>query len=57
MLVKELNEKEMMEIDGGGLTSQFINAIAKIVSALYDIGEATGSAIRRMTSGKYCPIN
>ena len=57
MLVRELKEKEMMDINGGALTSAFISAISKIVSTLYDIGEATGSAIRRLTSGKYCRIN
>lgn len=57
MLVREINENEMMNIDGGTLTSSFINAISKIVNTLYDIGEATGSAIRRITNGKFCRIN
>lgn len=57
MLVRELKEKEMMEIDGGTLTSSFINAIAKIVNTLFDIGKETGSAIRRLTTGNYCSIN
>ncbi len=57
MLVRELKENEMVNIAGGSLTSSFINAITKVVNTLYDIGEATGSAIRRLTSGKYCRIN
>ena len=57
MLVRELKENEMLDIDGGTLTSSLINAISKIVNTLYDIGEATGSAIRRITNGKYCRIN
>lgn len=57
MLVRELNKEEMMHIDGGSISSSFINAIAKIVNALYEIGEATGSAIRRLTSGSYCSTN
>ena len=57
MLIRELSEKEMMNVDGGSLSSSFINAIAKIVSTLFEIGEATGSAIRRITSGNYCSIN
>ena len=57
MLVRELKEKEMINIDGGSLTSSFINAIAKIVNILYEIGEATGSAIRRVTTGNYCNVN
>lgn len=57
MLVRELKEKEMMEIDGGTLTSSFINAIANIVNIIFDIGKETGSAIRRLTMGNYCSIN
>ena len=57
MIVRELKEKEMMEIDGGTLTSSFINAIANIVNVIFDIGKETGSAIRRLTMGNYCSIN
>ena len=57
MKVTELKENEMENIIGGSLPSSFINAIAKAVSTLYDLGKETGSAIRRLTSGKYCAIN
>ena len=53
----ELKKIEMEKIIGGAITSSFINAITKAVNALYNIGKETGSAIRRIINGKYCPIN
>ena len=57
MQVKELNEKEMLNISGGTLTSSFINAINGIINTIYELGKETGSAIRRLTTGSYCHIN
>ena len=57
MQVKELEDREMENIIGGDLTSSFINAIVKAINTLYDLGKETGSAIRRINSGKYCSIN
>lgn len=53
---KQLKNNEMEEIVGGAITSSFINAITKAVTMVYELGKQTGSAIRRLTSGKYCPI-
>ena len=57
MKIKELKISEMEAINGGGITSSFINSITKIVGAIYNLGEKTGSSIRRLISGKYCPAN
>lgn len=57
MQVKELNDNEMFKINGGALTSSFINAINSVINTLYELGKETGSSLRRLTSGKYCPIN
>ena len=57
MSVKELDDFEKESIDGGALTSSIINALAKAVSTIYELGKETGSAIRRLTAGKYCNIN
>lgn len=53
----ELKETELTKIQGGGITSAWLNAISKAVNTLYDLGKATGSALRRVISGAYCPIN
>lgn len=52
----ELKKEEMYTIDGGGITSQMLNAISKAVTTLYDLGRATGSAIRRLIKKSSCPI-
>ncbi len=51
-----LKEVEMHEVTGGSIASPLINAITKAVTSIYDLGRETGSALRRLISGKYCPI-
>ena len=52
-----LNKQELLAITGGGtITSSMLNAIARGISTITDLGRALGSAIRRMVSGKICPI-
>lgn len=57
MQVKELNEKEMLNINGGALTSSFINAINSVINTLFELGKETGSTLRRLIQGAYCPLN
>ena len=57
MKVTELKETEMTNISGGGIASPLINAVSKMITTLYDLGEKTGSSIRRLISGKYCKAN
>ena len=52
-----LNKSEMYEINGGGITSAWVNAISKTVGPIYELGRQTGSAIRRLFNGSYCPLN
>ena len=53
--MRELNNKELMSVDGGAsITATFLNAIARTVSTLMDVGRSLGSAIRRTISGNVC---
>ena len=52
-----LKETEMEKISGGAIASSFINAISKAINTVYQLGKQTGSALRRIVYGKYCPIN
>ena len=52
----KLNEEKMKQINGGAITSAMLNAISKAVNALYELGKATGSALRRIISNKYCAL-
>lgn len=53
----KLNKNEMYEVNGGGITSAWVNAISKAVGTIYELGRQTGSAIRRFFNGSYCPLN
>ena len=54
----ELKDKELMNIEGGAnwLSASFINAAARAVNTLMNVGRSLGSAIRRAFSGKVCPV-
>lgn len=54
--MKELKAKEMMNVKGGSSlsVSSMLNAVAKVISTVFSVGQAIGSAIRRGRSGNYC---
>jgi len=51
-----LKKQELLQIKGGETTSSLINAIARGISVFLDLGRAIGAAIRRVSSGKSCPL-
>ncbi len=57
----KLNKEELLNVVGGAvastLTATMINAIAKGITTIVDLGRNLGSAIRRISSGKICNIN
>ena len=56
--MKELSNRELMNIEGGAnwLTASFLNAASRAIETVMDIGRSLGSAIRRVFSGKVCPV-
>lgn len=54
--MKELKNQEMVKIKGGASISisSVLNAISKIATTVFSIGQAIGSAIRRGSSGNIC---
>lgn len=52
----QLDKNQLLSIVGGGLTGTLINAIIKGANSVIDFGRNLGSAIRRITSGKLCPM-
>ena len=58
--MRELNSKELLNIYGGAttnwLTATFINAAARILDTIMDVGRSLGTAIRRTTNGSICPL-
>ena len=57
METNELNNDEMYAVNGGGISSAIVNAIAGIIEIIVEIGEKTGSSIRRLIEGEYCDLN
>lgn len=53
----KLTKQEMIQVKGGGISYSLINAITKAITAIYELGKSTGSAIRRAIKKTYCPIN
>ena len=51
-----LREAEMQNITGGSIASPLINAITKAITSVYSLGRSTGSALRRLVTGQYCPV-
>ena len=54
--MKKLNKEEMLNISGGGISASFINALARGINTLLDLGRSLGTSIRRSISGKVCSI-
>ena len=51
-----LTDRELMKVEGGGLTATFLNALARCVSTVMNLGKSLGTSIRRIISGKVCPL-
>ena len=54
--MKKLKEKELKQINGGGMTASFLTAIVRAATGLLDLGRSLGSAIRRIQSGTVCSL-
>ncbi|MDD2409173.1 MAG: hypothetical protein PHD03_00410 [Bacilli bacterium] len=51
----KLENTEMLKIVGGiNISGTLLNSIAKLLSTLFDIGRAIGSAISMSKSGRRC---
>lgn len=56
--MKKLENDELLKVDGGTdvISATMINSIYKIVSFIYELGEALGSYIRRSNEDKMCNL-
>lgn len=55
-VMNKLNSEELITIIGGGnlLTATFLNAVARCLETILDVGRAIGSSIARFTKGNTC---
>lgn len=55
--MKELNKREMLNVEGGAtLSASMLSAIYKTIDTIFSIGEALGSYIRRASEKKMCDL-
>ena len=54
--MKRLNENEMLEIEGGGITGTLINAFIATGKFIYNLGQSLGSGLRRIGTNNLCPL-
>ena len=56
--MKEINKEEMLKVIGGaGFKASFLSSIVRGVNSFLDVGRSIGSAIRRLSEKKVCPLN
>ena len=51
-----LNDNQLLAVTGGSISATLINAIARGITTIVDLGRSLGNAIRRITSKKICPL-
>lgn len=52
--MKPLNKEELLEIRGGAISASYINALAKGIESLLELGKSLGTSIRRWMTGNTC---
>ena len=53
--MNKIKTDKLKEIKGGAsISSAVINALMRTVSGMFTLGQAVGSAIRRITGKNYC---
>lgn len=50
----KLENKELVNITGGAITSAMITSVVRLISTVIDFGKMVGSSIRRATTKNYC---
>ena len=54
--MKNLNNEELLNIEGGSISGTLISAISRGINTVLDMGRALGNAIRRIGSNNICPL-
>lgn len=54
--MKKLKEKELKNIQGGGISASLITAAVRAINSLLDLGRSLGTAVRRIQNGSICSL-
>ena len=49
-----IENSELININGGGITAAYLNAASRAVNTILEFGRTVGSSIRRLVSRRYC---
>lgn len=54
--MKQLNEKELIEVSGGAFSfnATFLNALSRSINTVLDFGRTIGTSIRMLFSKRVC---
>lgn len=52
--MKYLNQEELLQVRGGFVNGTLINAFARGINSLLELGRSFGTAIRRINDNKLC---
>ena len=50
----KLEDNLLIQINGGGLTAAYLNAAARAVTTILELGRTLGSTIKRAISKNFC---
>lgn len=50
----KLQDKELVNIVGGAVSATMLNAIARVITTLVELGRIIGSGISRVKNNNYC---
>lgn len=50
----QLQKTELLNINGGSISGNMINAFSKAINTILDLGRSMGTAIRRIVTGNLC---
>ncbi len=54
--MRKIDEKELYQINGGGITGVLWEAFNNTIKFINDLGKSLGSSLRRIDENSYCPI-
>ena len=52
--MKKITKEEANLVKGGAISTSALNAISRMLSTLYTLGQAVGSSIKRTWNKNYC---
>ena len=53
----KVKDKELLNIFGGeSIGATFLNYLSTAIKTVFDVGQQLGGAIRRIATGKVCPL-